>query len=65
MEHTKIKPGDRYLISSDGLYREFEFREIQEFVSGPRVDSIIDTMVGEAIHRGGRDNITGILVQVV
>ena len=65
MEHTKIKPGDRYLISSDGLYREFEFREIQKFVSGSRVDSIIETMVGEAMHRGGRDNITIILVQVL
>jgi len=64
MLSANIQSGDRYLISSDGLYRDFSFDEVQKMLSDEAVDDLLDKMVSEALHRGGRDNITGILVQV-
>lgn len=58
-----IEPGDRYLLCSDGLYTYFEPAELAEIVAlggDPAVDRFIEL----ANQRGGRDNITAILVEV-
>ena len=64
MEIAAIQPGDRYLISSDGLYRDFMFDEVKEMLSDAVVEHILDKMISEALRRGGKDNITGVLVHV-
>jgi len=58
-----IDPGDRYLLCSDGLYGYFEPHEIGEIVAlGGQ--AAVDRFIEEANQRGGRDNITALLVEI-
>jgi protein phosphatase len=56
-----LRPGDRVLVCSDGLYDYFRSDELAA-VLGSAPD--LDTLVDEARVRGGFDNITGILLEV-
>tara|TARA_B100000405_G_C16438176_1_gene320550 strand:- start:16 stop:567 length:552 start_codon:yes stop_codon:yes gene_type:complete len=64
MQSASIKSGDRYLISSDGLYRDFNFDEVEKILGVEASEDVLDKLVSDALSRGGRDNITGILVSV-
>ncbi len=59
-----IVAGDRYLISTDGLYKELTLETLRQMLSGPLDDRILEDLIDEALNRGGRDNITGIIVDV-
>ena len=61
---AEIVAGDRYLISTDGLYKELALETIRQMLSGPFNDQILQALIDEALNRGGRDNITGIVVDV-
>jgi protein phosphatase len=56
-----LRPGDRVLVCSDGLYEYFRTDELAA-VLGSAPD--LDTLVDEARVRGGHDNITGILLEI-
>ncbi len=60
---VKCQLGDAYLLCSDGLHGYLETDEIPEIVAlgGQRV---VDGFIDLANERGGRDNITAILVEV-
>lgn len=60
---VKCQKGDAYLLCSDGLHGYLEIDEIPEVVAlcGQRV---VDGFIELANDRGGRDNITAILVEV-
>ncbi|MBA59375.1 MAG: serine/threonine protein phosphatase [Gammaproteobacteria bacterium] len=64
MHCAAIKSGDRYLICSDGLYREFLLSEVQDILGTEEAEDVLKKMTEEALERGGKDNITGVLVQV-
>lgn len=56
--------GDRYLLCSDGLHGYFKTPEFaQYFVTAPD-ESISQTLVDVANERGGKDNITSLLVRI-
>ncbi len=58
-------PGDTYLLCSDGLSRMVEAPEIQSTLeSVPDLNDATRLLVERANERGGRDNITTILVRV-
>ena len=58
-------PGDTYLLCSDGLTRMVEAPEIQSTLeSVSDLDDATRMLVQRANERGGRDNITTILVRV-
>jgi protein phosphatase len=58
-------PGDTYLLCSDGLSRMVEAPEIQSTLeSVADLDDATRILVEKANERGGRDNITTILVRV-
>ena len=61
---AEIVAGDRYLISTDGLHKELTLETIRQMLSGPFNDQILQALIDEALNRGGRDNITGIVVDV-
>jgi serine/threonine protein phosphatase PrpC len=61
---AQIVASDRYLISTDGLYKELPLETIRQMLSGPFNDQILQALIDEALNRGGRDNITGIVVDV-
>jgi protein phosphatase len=61
-----VKSGDVFLVASDGLTGMVDDRRLQQILlarSGP--GRIVDTLIAEANGRGGLDNITAIVVQVV
>ena len=62
----EMKPGDLFLIASDGLTGMVDDRRLQQLLlarSSP--GRIVDALIAEANGRGGLDNITAIVVQVI
>ena len=62
----EVLPGDVFLVASDGLTGMVDDRRLQQILlarSGP--GRIVDSLIAEANGRGGLDNITAIVVQVV
>lgn len=63
----KVRPGDRFVICSDGLSDLVPPRTLAERLTDPTLDrdGIVDSLVQLALDAGGRDNITVILVDIV
>jgi PPM family protein phosphatase len=62
----EMKPGDVFLLASDGLTGMVDDRRLQQMLlarSGP--GRIVDALISEANGRGGLDNITAIVIQVI
>lgn len=60
---VKCESGDAFLLCSDGLHGYLEIDEIPEIVA-LRGQRVVDGFIELANDRGGRDNITAILVEV-
>ena len=59
------KPGDLFLLCSDGLTTMIADERITEIITtAPSLDAATRTLVDEANRAGGRDNITVVLFQV-
>jgi PPM family protein phosphatase len=60
-----VHDGDRLMICSDGLTSEVEDDQIlQELSTRHAPQDAVDALIGRALHGGGRDNITVIVVDV-
>ncbi len=62
--HGEIKPGDRFLICSDGLSRYADEAAIGAILSAGAVEEVSDQLIQLAIEGGGADNITAIAVEI-
>ncbi len=62
-QHTAVEPGDRYLICSDGLFKDVTHDEIAERLALTTVEESVRQLVDLSLERGGRDNTTAIVVQ--
>jgi serine/threonine protein phosphatase PrpC len=58
-----VAPGDQYLLCSDGLYSYLRAEEISS-VANSGGQSSVDRFIKLANRRGGRDNITAVLVEI-
>ena len=59
------RPGDRYLISSDGLSKEVDAAQVgQLMASAPTAQAAADALVEAALLSGGRDNVTVVVVAI-
>jgi len=56
--------GDRFLLCSDGLFKDVDAKEIHDNVALPSPAQALEASVELALRRGGTDNVTGIVVQV-
>jgi serine/threonine protein phosphatase PrpC len=66
MAHLQLRPGDRLLLCSDGLHDYFVVeQEIADKLSGADPNGALGEMVEMAKDRGGHDNITGVIVNVL
>jgi serine/threonine protein phosphatase PrpC len=66
MAHLQLRPGDRLLLCSDGLHDYFVAeQEIAEKLSNGDPQKSLAEMVELAKERGGHDNITGVIVDVL
>ena len=64
IRHMDLLPGDRFLICSDGMFKDVAFAEVEDRLSLPSPSQALDALVDIALKRGGTDNVTGIVVQV-
>jgi protein phosphatase len=58
-----MEPGDRFVLCSDGLHGYLELAEIPSLVSVGG-EPAVDHLIALANNRGGKDNITALLVEV-
>lgn len=57
--------GDRFLLCSDGLHGYLDSDdEVAELVSGGTLDACVGAAISMANARGGKDNITAVVVEV-
>jgi PPM family protein phosphatase len=62
---TSARNGDAFLLCSDGLTKMLSDREIQDCLErGGGPDEICRRLIGEALMRGGLDNVTVVLVEI-
>ncbi len=63
---VEVETGDRYILCSDGLFNEVDDESIIGILhanADPKVAA--EELVDEAVERGGRDNVTVVLVDVM
>lgn len=60
----EVNPGDRFVLCSDGLHGYLADGEIDGLLTGDR-DSVTERLVDLANDRGGRDNVTVVVCDVV
>ena len=60
------KPGDSFLLASDGLTGMVDDRRIQQLLmSRAKPERIVDALIAEANTNGGNDNITAVVVRIL
>jgi PPM family protein phosphatase len=60
----KLQSGDRLLLCSDGLTDMLDDQVIQDILTSRNdLDEAVETLVREANHAGGHDNITTLLIE--
>lgn len=59
----EIMDGDMFILSSDGLDKELTHADIAQFCSLESAEAITRNLIHEAEQRGGRDNISVIVVK--
>ncbi len=57
------RPGDLYLLCSDGLTRELPEAEIAGMLLDSDLQATCDALVARAVAHGGRDNVTVVLLE--
>ena len=59
-----VAPGDRFLLCSDGLHGYFhEEREVVELVGDGSLEECAEAAIALANQRGGKDNITAVVIE--
>ncbi len=62
----EVAPGDVFLLASDGLTGMVDDKRLQQLLSSRAAPArVVDALIAEANGRGGLDNITAIIVQVI
>lgn len=60
----EVEAGDRFLLCTDGISREFGLGELEALLSEEPIDDISQALRHAALVKGCRDNITSVIVQV-
>ncbi|MFK7853160.1 MAG: PP2C family serine/threonine-protein phosphatase [Granulosicoccus sp.] len=59
-----LEPGDRFLVCSDGLFKDVRPSEVDANLALPSHRQALDELVNLALRRGGTDNVTAIVIQM-
>ncbi|MFK8083737.1 MAG: PP2C family serine/threonine-protein phosphatase [Granulosicoccus sp.] len=63
VRQVDIQAGDRFLLCSDGLFKDVKQEEVNHNMALPSPRQALDQLVKLALRRGGTDNVTAIVVQ--
>lgn len=58
-----VKPGDRYMLCSDGLYKEVQEDEMVDLITKGSPEDACNALIDLTLERGSRDNVSVIVVQ--
>ena len=58
-----VKPGDRYMLCSDGLYKEVQEEEMVDLITQGSPEDACNALIDLTLERGSRDNVSVIVVQ--
>ena len=61
--HLDVRPGDCFLLCSDGLNRTVEDRELQDVLGHEEPYDMVRSLVHLGLTRGAPDNITAVVVK--
>ena len=62
----ELQVGDLYLLASDGLTGMVEDPQLSRILESRQAPGrLVDTLIAEANRRGGLDNITAVIVEVL
>lgn len=61
---TRIYPGDRLILCSDGLNDMVEDKDIHSISAGENLEDVVSALIEKANENGGKDNITAMLLEV-
>lgn len=61
----ETRPGDRFLLCSDGLNKYATFSMLQQAMTGAPIETLADKLLQIALTGGGGDNISIIVVDVL
>jgi len=64
-ENIPVKPGDIFILCSDGLTEYVDKNEIMEKVLNNTLDDVCDVLISLANVRGGADNITVQVIKII
>ena len=66
LSRVALRRGDRLLLCSDGLHGEVPDDRLAELFAQDLAASLtLEAMAGEALANGGRDNLTGLLINMI
>lgn len=60
----EVRPGEIYLMCSDGLHGLVSDKRIAEIIDKNPIDNVVQILIDEAKKNGGDDNITAVLVKI-
>ncbi|RLU01094.1 PP2C family protein-serine/threonine phosphatase [Ketobacter sp.] len=61
---VELRPGDLYLLCSDGLYGALDEPEIARYLTSDNVETVTHGLIERSLDAGARDNVTVIAVKV-
>lgn len=61
LDFAVVEAGDRFLICSDGLYKDLKPETIRQHLQPGTPQEAVDALIEAALERGGQDNITVIV----
>jgi serine/threonine protein phosphatase PrpC len=62
--HGETRPGDRFLLCSDGLNKYATIAELGAAIQDVPIEVVTDKLIQMALDRGGADNVSVIVVDV-
>lgn len=61
----EVRPGDRFLLCSDGLTKHVGTEMLREVLAAEPMETVADALLARALDGGGTDNVSAIVVDVV
>ena len=65
LAHGDVRPGDRFLLCSDGLTGVLYDDEIAALLDGPPLESVADRLLALSHDRGSPDNVTFVIIEAL
>ena len=59
----KVRPGDRYMLCSDGISRALDADGIRQCMLAPDLRTAANSLIEEAIGAGSSDNVTAVVIE--